>query len=50
MGTICENILEKGKEFIWKIKILKNKNKNNNIMVGVAPIDFDINSSTYDNC
>ena len=47
MGTICENELEKGKEYRWKIKILKNKDNSNNIMVGVAPIDFDINSSIY---
>ena len=48
MGTICENELEKSKEHKWKIKILKTLHKN--IMVGVAPIDFDINSSIYDNC
>ena len=47
MGTICENELEKTKEYKWKIKILKTKNYE--IMVGVAPIDFDINSSYY-NC
>ncbi len=48
MGTICENELEKSKEHKWKIKILKTQYKE--IMVGVAPIDFDINSSLYDNC
>ena len=48
MGTICENELEKGKEHKWKIKIIKNRY--NNIMVGVAPINFDINSSLYNNC
>ena len=48
MGTICENELEKSKEHKWKIKILKTQNKY--IMVGVAPIDFDINSSLYNNC
>ena len=48
MGTICENELEKGKEYKWKIKILKTYNKA--IMVGVAPIDFDINSSEYNSC
>ena len=48
MGTICENELEKSKEHKWKIKILKFYNKA--IMVGVAPIDFDINSSLYNNC
>ena len=45
MGTICENKLEKGKEYEWKIKILKTYNYS--IMVDVAPNDFDINSSTY---
>ena len=44
-GTICENKLEENKEYKWKIKILKSKYKN--IMVGVAPSDFDINSSLY---
>ena len=48
-GTICEYKLENLKEeYKWKIKILKSKNKN--IMVGVAPIDFDINSSSYNTC
>ena len=45
MGCICDNELEKSKESIWKIKILKSLY--NFIMVGVAPIDFDINSSNY---
>ena len=48
MGTICENKLDKFKEYKWKIKIIKSND--NNIMVGVAPSDFDINSSSYDNC
>ena len=49
MGTICENELDKSiEEHKWKIKILKTASKC--IMVGVAPIDFDINSSTYSNC
>ena len=47
MGTICENILDKSKEYYWKIKILKTYN--HNIMVEVAPIDFDINNSLYNN-
>ena len=48
-GTICENELNKSiEEHTWKIKILKTKNKC--IMVGVAPIDFDINSSDYSTC
>ena len=48
MGTICEYELDKSiEEHKWKIKILKTHNKS--IMVGVAPSDFDINSSIY-NC
>ena len=48
-GTICENELNKSiEEHTWKIKILKTQNKY--IMVGVAPIDFDINSSNYSTC
>ena len=45
MGTICENVLEKSKEYKWKIKLLKSELKY--VMVGVAPIDFDINSSLH---
>ena len=49
MGTICEYELDKSiEEHKWKIKILKTQNKN--IMVGVAPSDFDINSSSFSNC
>ena len=49
MGTICENELDKSiEEHKWKIKILKSQNKN--FMVGVAPIDFDINSSSWNTC
>ena len=48
MGTICENKLDKSKECIWEIKVLKTEE--NKIMVGVASEDFDINSSLYDNC
>ena len=48
MGTICEYELDKSiEEHKWKIKILKTYQKA--IMVGVAPIDFDIHSSIY-NC
>ena len=47
MGTICENELEKNEEHIWKIKILRTYNYN--IMIGVAPNEFEINSSIYDN-
>ena len=47
MGTICEYELDKSiEEHKWKIKILKYKQ----IMVGVAPSDFDINSSSYNTC
>ena len=49
MGTICETELDKSiEEHKWKIKILKSQNKS--IMVGVAPIDFDILSSTQNTC
>ena len=48
-GTICEYELDKSiEEHKWKIKLLNVKKKD--IMVGVAPIDFDINSSSYDTC
>jgi len=47
-GTICENELEQGKEHKWKIKVLKTYG--HDIMVGVVPSDFDINSSTYNSC
>ena len=48
-GTICMNELDKSiEEHKWKIKILKSPNKY--ICVGVAPIDFDINSSSYNTC
>ena len=45
MGTICRNIFIKSIEYEWKIKILKTSDYN--IMVGVAPYDFDVNSSDY---
>ena len=48
MGTICENILDKPIIYRWKIKILKTQNKH--IMVGIAPNNFDINLSDYNNC
>ena len=48
MGTICANELDKSKECIWKIKVLKSEEME--IMIGIAPKDFDINSSMYDNC
>ena len=45
---LCEYELEKNKEYRWKIKILKSYYKY--IMVGVAPIDFDLNSSDHSTC
>ena len=38
---LCEYELEKSGEYKWKIKILRSKNKY--IMVGVAPIDYNVN-------
>ena len=48
MGTICENALENNWENKWKITVLKTKY--NRIIVGVAPSDFDINTSSFINC
>jgi len=49
MGTICKYELDKSiEEHKWKIKILNSLQ--NAIMVGVAPIDFDIHSSSYNTC
>ena len=49
MGTISQYELDKAiEEHKWKIKLLNATHKT--IMVGVAPIDFDINSSNYNNC
>ena len=48
MGTICENVLDKSQIYRWKIKILQTQNRH--IMVGIAPNDFDINLSDYNNC
>ena len=45
IGILCQNELEKLKEYRWKIKIIKTSNRN--IMVGVAPIDFNINTSGW---
>ena len=47
-GTICEYELDKSKVNKWKIKILNAKY--NQIMVGVAPVDFDINTSNHHTC
>ena len=50
MGTICEYELDKSiEEHKWKIKILKTT-QNKWIFVGVAPSDFDINSSDWSTC
>ena len=45
---MCENQLIKNKRNIWKIKILKSLYKY--IMVGVAPINFNINLSSFSDC
>ena len=48
-GTICEYELDKSiEEHMWKIKILKTTKNYDNILIGVANSDFDINSSSYD--
>ena len=47
-GAICKFELNKKRNHQWKIKILKAKY--NQIMVGVATNDFDINSSNHHNC
>jgi hypothetical protein len=48
VGIACQNAFDKSNDkYIWTIKILKSNN--NTIMVGVAPINFDINSSSYSN-
>ena len=47
-GTICECELDKIKNHKWKIKILKAQH--NQVMVGVAPIDFDIYTSNHHTC
>ena len=47
MGGICEEELDKSiEEHSWKIKILKTKEYY--IMVGVATMDFDFNSASYE--
>ena len=47
VGIICENNLGELKEYKWKIKFLKFKKVF--IIFGVAPTDFDINSSSFEN-
>ena len=37
--------MEKGQEYKWKIKIIKNSY--NHIRIGIVPIDFDIYSTNY---
>ena len=50
MGAICENELDNSiEEYRWKIKLLQ-KAQTQDFMVGVAPKDFDINTSTYKSC
>ena len=47
MGSICEEELDKSIEkHNWKIKVLKTKEYY--IMVGIATIDFDFNSASYE--
>ena len=41
VGITCEPKFKELREYKWKIKILKTQTKY--IMVGVAPIDYDIN-------
>ena len=48
LGVMCEYKLEKNIKHKWKIRILKSKT--NDILVGIAPIDFNINTSTYTTC
>ena len=49
VGVLCQNGLENNRDkYTWKIKILNTYN--GTFMVGAAPIDFDINSSSYGNC
>ena len=48
MGTISENEFKNNGENKWKITILKTKY--NRIIVGIAPSDFDINTSSFMDC
>jgi len=47
IGILCQNELKKDRIHIWKIETLSNIK---NIIVGVAPYDFDISNSTYQDC
>ena len=49
-GIMCSQPLEKNKRHIWKIKILESHKNSNSIIVGIAPENFDIKTSTYTNC
>ena len=42
-GAICEKELDKNKRYTWIIRILNSKSYN--IMIGIAPLDIDVNSS-----
>ena len=42
-GAICEKELDKNKRHTWIIRILNSKSYN--IMIGIAPLDIDVNSS-----
>ena len=48
LSAVCDLELYRNNEYKWVIKILKSQSKS--IMVGVAPNDFNIVSSTYNNC
>ena len=48
-GMICENELQKSKVYKWKINILQSYSKCNYIKVGVAPLDFKLDSSSFNN-
>lgn len=48
MGTICEYKFEELNEYKWRIKILKTSSKY--VLVGVAPFDFNISSSSWNTC
>ena len=47
-GVICDKELQKNKIHSWRINILKSKN--HDIMLGIAPIDFDYNSPDLTKC
>ena len=47
IGILCQNELKKNRFHAWKIEPFCNTKK---IIVGVAPSDFDINYSSYQDC